>query len=108
MTGWYVGLVVAASAGTGLVNAVAGGGTLLAFPALLAIGLSPVAANVTNTVALWPGQVTSLWAYRGHLAEERRRAAVLAVPSVLGGTIGSLLLLWLPARSFAAVVPWLI
>lgn len=101
-------LVVAASGAAGIMNAVAGGGTLLAFPALLAVGLSPVAANVTNTVAIWPGQVSSVWAYRGHLAEERRRALMLAVPAVLGGTIGSLLLLWLPERAFAAVVPWLI
>lgn len=101
-------MAAAAAGAAGVMNAVAGGGTLLAFPALLAVGLSPVAANVTNTVAIWPGQVSSLWAYRGHLAEERRRAARLAVPAVLGGTIGSLLLLWLPERAFAAVVPWLI
>lgn len=108
MTSWHLALVVAASGAAGIMNAVAGGGTLLAFPALLAVGLSPVAANVTNTVAIWPGQVTSVWAYRGHLAEERRRALWLAVPALLGGAIGSLLLLWLPERAFAAVVPWLI
>ncbi len=101
-------LVVSASGAAGVMNAIAGGGTLLAFPALLAVGLSPIAANVTNTVALCPGQLSSLWAYRGHLADERRRAAVLSVPAVLGATIGSLLLLWLPERAFAAVVPWLI
>jgi uncharacterized membrane protein YfcA len=101
-------IVVAASGAAGLVNAVAGGGTLLSFPALLATGFSPVAANVTSTVALWPGQLSSAWAYRRHVADERRRAIVLAVPSLLGGTIGSLLLLRLPEQSFAAVVPWLI
>jgi uncharacterized membrane protein YfcA len=108
MTALHMALVVAASGAAGVVNAVAGGGTLLSFPALLAVGLSPVAANVTNTVAIWPGQLSSLWAYRGHLAEERSRALALAVPAVLGGIIGSLLLLWLPERAFAAVVPWLI
>lgn len=101
-------LLVAASGAAGLVNAVAGGGTLLAFPALMAIGLSPVAANVTNTVALWPGQLTSIWVYRRHLGEERRRATFLAIPAVLGGIVGSLLLLWLPEQAFEAVVPWLI
>jgi hypothetical protein len=101
-------LLSVASAAAGLVNAVAGGGTLLSFPALLAVGLSPVTANATSTVALWPGQISSVWAYRGHIAEERRRALVLAVPSVLGGAAGSFLLLALPERSFAAVVPWLI
>ncbi len=108
MTPLQHALVIASSGVAGIMNAVAGGGTLVAFPALLAVGLSPVAANVTNTVAIWPGQVTSVWAYRGHLAEERRRGLVLAVPAVLGGTIGSLLLLWLPERAFAVVVPWLI
>jgi uncharacterized protein len=101
-------LVTAAAGAAGVVNAVAGGGTLLSFPSLLAAGFSPVAANVTSSVALWPGQISSLWAFRGHLAEERRRALVLAVPALLGGAIGSLLLLWMPERAFAAVVPWLI
>ena len=102
-------VVAAASAGTaGVMNAVAGGGTLLTFPSLLVAGLSPVAANATSTVALWPGQLSSAWAYRGHLAEERRRATVLGVPALLGGALGSALLLWLPEASFAAVVPWLI
>lgn len=100
--------VTAAAATAGLMNAVAGGGTLLSFPSLIAAGLSPVTANATSTVALWPGQISSVWAYRRHLAEERRRALVLAVPSVLGGGIGSVLLLALPERSFAAIVPWLI
>jgi uncharacterized membrane protein YfcA len=104
----HLTLVIAASGAAGIMNAVAGGGTLVSFPALLAVGLSPVAANVTNTVAIWPGQVSSLWGYRGHLAEERRRATVLAVPAVLGGIAGSLLLLWLPESAFAALVPWLI
>ncbi len=108
MTGLHWLLVVAASGGAGIMNAIAGGGTLLAFPALLAVGLSPIAANVTNTVALCPGQLSSLWAYRGHLADERRRAAVLSIPAVLGAIIGSLLLLWLPERAFATLVPWLI
>jgi uncharacterized membrane protein YfcA len=101
-------LVAAAAGGAGFVNAMAGGGTLITFPSLLAVGLSPVAANVTSTLAIWPGQVSSVWAYRGHLAEERRVAARLAVPALLGGGLGAVLLLWLPERSFAAVVPWLI
>jgi uncharacterized membrane protein YfcA len=90
------------------VNAIAGGGTLITFPALLAAGVPPVAANATNTVALFPGQLASSFAYRKHLADERHRAIVLAVPSILGGIIGALLLLWLPAKSFELVVPWLI
>jgi len=92
----------------GIMNAIAGGGTLLSFPALLLVGLSPVTANATSTVALWPGQLSSAWAYRGHIQEERHRAIVLGVPAVLGGALGSALLLLLPESSFAAVVPWLI
>jgi len=101
-------LLTLASAAAGVVNAIAGGGTLLTFPALLAVGVPPVPANATNTVAVFPGQLASSFAYRGHIAEERRRAIVLAVPSVLGGIVGAVLLLALPEKAFAAVVPWLI
>ncbi len=101
-------LLAAASAAAGLVNAIAGGGTLLTFPALLAAGVSPVAANATNTVALFPGQLASSFAYRSHIADERRRAVVLAVPSLVGGVLGAWLLLALPERAFAVAVPWLI
>ncbi len=101
-------ILAAASGAAGLVNAIAGGGTLISFPTLVAVGVPPVHANATNTVALWPGQVSSAVAYRGILAEERRRAVVLGVPSLLGGLIGSILLLQLPAKVFDAAVPWLI
>jgi hypothetical protein len=101
-------LLSAASAAAGVVNAIAGGGTLLTFPSLLAVGVPPVLANATNTVAVFPGQIASSLAYRTHIAEERRRALVLSVPSVLGGIAGAWLLLALPEKAFAAVVPWLI
>jgi len=101
-------LLAGASGVAGVVNAVAGGGTLLTFPALLAAGIAPVGANATNTVALVPGQLASAYAYRNYLAEERRRAIGLAVPSLVGGTVGAALLLLLPAQTFEAIVPWLI
>jgi uncharacterized membrane protein YfcA len=101
-------LLAAAAATAGVVNAVAGGGTLLTFPALLAAGVTPVAANATNTVALFPGQIASSLAYRSHIADERRRALALSVPSVLGGVLGAWLLLALPESAFERVVPWLI
>ena len=101
-------LLAAAAAAAGVVNAVAGGGTLLTFPALLAAGLPPVIANATNTVSLFPGQLASSFAYRSHIAEERRRALVLSVPSLIGGVLGAWLLLTLPESSFEAAVPWLI
>lgn len=104
-----MGLLLAGASGiAGVVNAVAGGGTLLTFPALLAAGVAPVAANATNTVALVPGQLASTFAYRNYLADERRRALFLAVPSLLGGTAGAALLLLMPERTFEALVPWLI
>lgn len=103
------GAILAASAfAAGLVNAVAGGGTLITFPALLSTGVPPVAANATNTVALFPGQLASSVAYRSHIAEERRRALVLSVPCVIGGILGAVLLLALPESSFKVAVPWLI
>ena len=105
--GEWVFLAVA-GAGAGVINAVAGGGTLLTFPALLAAGLTPVGANATNTLALWAGQLSSAFAYKKHLQDERTRAVALAVPAVVGGLIGSALVFALPEKVFASVVPWLI
>jgi uncharacterized protein len=101
-------LLAGASAVAGVVNAVAGGGTLLTFPTLLATGVPAVAANATNTVALFPGQLASSWAYRGHIGEERKRALTLAIPSLIGGLAGAVLLLALPEKAFEEIVPWLI
>jgi uncharacterized membrane protein YfcA len=92
----------------GLINAVAGGGSLVSFPALLLTGMPAVAANATNTLAVWPGSVSSTWAYRDFIAQERRRAIALAIPSLLGGLAGSWILLHTSERVFRSVVPWLI
>jgi uncharacterized membrane protein YfcA len=92
----------------GLINAVAGGGSLVSFPALLLTGMPAVAANATNTLAVWPGSVSSTWAYRGFIVEERRRATALAIPSLVGGLLGSIVLLHTPEKAFRAIVPWLI
>jgi uncharacterized membrane protein YfcA len=100
-----VGLAAAVGAA---MNAVAGGGTLVTFPALIALGVPPITANATSTVALWPGTMASMWGYRRELVGARRWAIAFAVPSVLGGVLGALLLLRTPERSFAALVPWLI
>lgn len=89
-------------------NAIAGGGSLLSFPALLLTGMSSVQANATNTLAVWPGSLSSAWAYRDMIHEERRRATILAVPSGIGGLLGSWLLLSTDQRWFDAIVPWLI
>jgi uncharacterized membrane protein YfcA len=108
MTPSTVLLLGGASLVAGIVNAIAGGGTLLTFPALLAAGVSPVAANATNTLSLWAGQLAGSFAYRKELGEVRRVAMLLAIPSAIGGLAGSILLLALPERAFEAAVPWLI
>lgn len=92
----------------GAVNSVAGGGTLLTFPALLTTGMLDKIANATSTVALWPGQLSSLWGYRKYLGENRDAILRLAVPSFLGGALGAYLLLLTPSKVFADAVPFLI
>jgi uncharacterized membrane protein YfcA len=91
----------------GALNAVAGGGSFIAFPALLFTGVAPIAANATNTVALWVGVTASTGAYRKHLNISRRVMIPLAVTSVIGGIIGAYLLLHTPAQTFLRVLPWL-
>jgi uncharacterized membrane protein YfcA len=101
-------LLAAAAFAAGVVNAIAGGGSLISFPALLFVGVPPLSANATNTVAIWPGTVSSTWAYRKLIGEEKRRAFILSIPSLAGGLAGSVLLLHTPEKAFKAVVPWLI
>ena len=92
----------------GVMNSIAGGGTLLTFPALIAMGVPPISANATSTVALWPGSIGSVWGYRGVLKGSRPWAVGFAMPSLLGGALGAWLLLRTPADRFAIVVPWLV
>jgi uncharacterized protein len=93
---------------SGAVNAVAGGGSLLSFPALVALGLPPLPANVTNSVALWPGYVGTCAAYRSELAQQRRRLLQLLPAAVVGAVGGCLLLLLTDEDAFEQVVPWLV
>ena len=92
----------------GAVNAVAGGGSLLVFPALLAVGFSPLAANVTNSVAQWPGYLGIVIGQRMDLRGQRRRIVLTSAVSVVGSALGCALLLVLPAAVFDAVVPALV
>ncbi|HEY2385916.1 MAG TPA: sulfite exporter TauE/SafE family protein [Candidatus Binatia bacterium] len=92
----------------GLINSVAGGGTLLSFPTLVWLGRDPVLANVTNTVALWPGSLTGMLGFRRDLRGGRPLLVFLAVPTVLGGMAGAALLLHTPSATFGRIVPWLI
>jgi uncharacterized protein len=108
VSAWEALLVGLAGFGAGTINAVVGSGTLITFPTLLAVGLPPVVANVSNTVGLVPGSVASSWAYRGELVGQRPRVLRLAAATVLGATLGAVLLLALPESSFVAIVPALI
>lgn len=96
------------SAVSGAVNSIAGGGTLLTFPALLALGVPAIPANATSTVALWPGSFASMVGYRRELVGVERWAKQLAVPSLVGGLVGAVLLLVTPEARFRALVPWLV
>lgn len=97
-----------AAAIAGTLNAVAGGGTFISFPALLSTGVPAVEANATNTVALWPGLAASTGAYLKRLDVPRRMLVPLLITSVIGGFAGSLLLLKTPQQVFLRLVPWLL
>ncbi len=92
----------------GVLNAVAGGGSFLLFPALLSMKMLPVQANATNTVALWPGQLTSIAAYRDDIRKNLRVAVTLGLAGLLGGTAGAIVLLNTPQTTFLHMVPWLL
>jgi uncharacterized protein len=91
----------------GAMNAVAGGGSFVAFPALLFTGVAPVAANATNTLALWVGTATSGGAYRKRLNLPWRTLGPLLAMSFVGGLVGALLLIKTPAHTFLRLIPWL-
>ncbi len=101
-------LLALSAAAAGAINAVAGGGTLISFPAAVAVGMSPLVANATNAVALTPGSIASAFGYRRELAQDRRVLRLFLPAAALGGAIGSVLLLVTPQRLFDAIVPALV
>lgn len=101
-------LAIAAAAVAGIVNSIAGGGTLLTFPALLALGISPAVANATSTVALLPGALSSMLGYRRELRGVERWRAAITVPSIVGGALGAWAFLETRPDDFARLVPWLV
>lgn len=106
--GWrWAWLTIAAFLG-GVLNAVAGGGSFLLFPAILGMKVLPVQANATNTVALWPGQLTSVAAYWEDVRRNLRVAIPMAVAGLIGGTCGAIVLLNTPQMTFLRLVPWLL
>lgn len=108
MTTTELALASLAAAGAGAVNALAGGGTLISFPALLALGVPPIAANVTNAVALCPGYFGATLAQSKHLQGQRGRLLWCVPAAIAGGLLGGMILLHTRERTFMALVPYML
>ena len=108
MRAFDVAVMLAASAGGGIMNALAGGGTLLTFPSLVFLGMPAIQANATSTVALLPGAASSMAGYRREVAAHRSWLKTLLLPSLAGGALGSVLLLLTPEKAFARLAPYLV
>jgi uncharacterized membrane protein YfcA len=108
MTAAQILILIAAAFGAGVMNAMAGGGTILTFPSLIFLGLPAIAANATSTVALLPAAVTSLYGYREDVRANQGWLRTLFLPSLVGGALGSVLLLLTPEKTFAFLAPVLI
>ena len=104
----HILLLVVAGLAAGAVNAIAGGGSLITFPSLIATGLPTVDANVTNSISVFPGYVSSVVGSRADLAGQGRRVRAVLPVSVLGSAAGCALLLLTPARAFEVIVPFLV
>jgi uncharacterized membrane protein YfcA len=108
LSGFEFVMVGFAAVAAGAINAIAGGGTLITFPTLLAVGVPPLVANVTNTVALCPGFLGGIIAQFKDLTGQRRRFWIFLIASAIGGVLGSILLLSTGERAFQSMVPFLI
>lgn len=108
MTPYDLVAVLLAGLAAGTINTVVGSGTLITFPTLLAIGVPPVTANVSNNIGLVPGSIAGAVGYRRELVGQRRRVLMLLPASLAGGLVGSIMLLVLPEGAFEAIVPILI
>jgi len=108
VTPFQVASLVTSSFGAGVMNAMAGGGTILTYPTLLLLGESAITANATSTVALWPGALSSMYGYRREVAEHRDWLKTLFLPSLVGGALGAVLLLQTPVKTFERLAPFLI
>ncbi len=108
MISWQEAAIAAAAFAAGMINSIAGGGTLLSFPVLVWAGRDPVLANATSTVALWPASLAGMYGFRREFKGAARDALLLAAPSLVGGVVGAFLLLSTPSGVFARLVPFLI
>jgi uncharacterized membrane protein YfcA len=108
MSEWQIALIGVAAFFAGAMNSVAGGGTFFSFPSLLAVGVPPIAANASNSVALWPASLSGAWAYRRELARHRLYLIPMGIISLLGGVGGGLLLLSTRDATFSRLIPWLL
>ncbi|MEV4470172.1 sulfite exporter TauE/SafE family protein [Nonomuraea sp. NPDC049504] len=108
MTGWELAVVCGVGVIAGAINAVVGSGSLITFPTLVALGVDPVVANVSNTVGLVPGSFTAAYGYRAELRGQRDRLLRLGMASALGALVGGILLLFLDPAVFEVVVVALI
>lgn len=105
---WKEAVVASAAFAAGLINSIAGGGTLVSFPALLWTGRDPVLANATSTVALWPASLAGVYGFRRELKGGARLFLLFGAPSLVGGVLGAVLLLRTPSETFARLIPFLI
>ncbi|MFJ4339915.1 sulfite exporter TauE/SafE family protein [Streptomyces sp. NPDC088915] len=105
---WEALAVFAAGIGAGTINTIVGSGTLITFPVLLATGLPPITANVSNALGLVPGSVSGAIGYRRELKGQKKRVLRLGAAALVGGLVGAILLLALPSDAFDAIVPVLI
>jgi uncharacterized membrane protein YfcA len=109
MTVTSAAILFAAALWAGIQNTLAGGGTFLTLPALMLTGMNALSANITSTIALFPGQITSAWGGRGHVTGVGQLSfKALVVISLAGGVVGAILLLVTPSTIFARMVPWLV
>ncbi|MEE1751896.1 sulfite exporter TauE/SafE family protein [Streptomyces sp. SP18CS02] len=108
MTIWEMLAVLAAGIGAGTINTIVGSGTLITFPVLLAVGLPPVTATVSNALGLIPGSISGAIGYRAELTGQRARVMRLGTAAALGGLCGAVLLLLLPSTAFETIVPILV
>src|ERR671913_1608725 len=96
----HIAIMITGAFAAGAINSIAGGGTLITFPLLIGLGLPPIVANATSTVAIWPGSLGGVWGYRQDLPGLPKSSYLLVIPSLIGGILGAVLLVMTPTAVF--------